>query len=676
MHKRLLGIVTAATIVVAACGGATPSGSPAAPGTDGPAPTQGEASPSPQGEQTLTMAMDGDLGAGLGNAAQDVPSAEASAFLHAALYGYDETLTPVAGLAADLAEISEDGLTWTLTLRDGLVFHDGSPVTADDVVQSFQLAASPNCRYNPSVCLSAFLDVSGIQKVDEKTVSFTLKQKLATFATLYLPGIYIESKKAIDASYAKYLEGASGVTAADTKAILDKIAAEEETPTGPAGEDGAPTTNYSQFIAETEALLQKANTELPSKDDYTTDGVLDEAAYFGDLRGRLSALDSTFTASATDALAAAYPYLDFQRNPVGAGPFKFVAFKPGESLEYEAFDDYYLGAPNIRRIFIPIIKDDLVGGQALAQGQVDWKYSLEGSTYEEIKNNGDLQFVEYPDFGFFDLQFNLHPESNALFLDKNLRQALSMCFDKEATAAAATDNQGIAIYSDIPPASWAYPSEGINTFPLNPEEGKKLIEASGWTMGADGIYEKAGQKLGTVVGVRAGRPNRSKWVQLMSDQARQNCGFDITFKEVDFGALLNMLSVYPHINAAAPETNKPFDAYFGGWGTSYDPDPYSLYHGDECSSKERPDTFNYICYNNPEINKLIEQGLVEFDQAKRAEIYQQYAILKAEDVPTILGWSDIAREGLRKSVGTTAEGGLQLDTPTWFAQLEKLTNVK
>jgi ABC-type transport system substrate-binding protein len=195
-------------------------------------------------------------------------------------------------------------------------------------------------------------------------------------------------------------------------------------------------------------------------------------------------------------------------------------------------------------------------------------------------------------------------------------------------------------------------------------------------MGSDGIYEKAGQKLATVVAVRAGRPNRSKWMQLMSDQARQNCGFDITYKEVDFAALLNMIDVYPHINAAAPETNRPFDAYFGGWGSAYDPDPYSLYHGDECATAERPSTFNYICYNNPEVNALIEEGLVTFDQAERAEIYQRYAILKAEDVPTLLAWSDIAREGLRNTVDTTAEGGLQLDTPEWMAQFHRITNVK
>ena len=352
-----------------------------------------------------------------------------------------------------------------------------------------------------------------------------------------------------------------------------------------------------------------------------------------------------------------------------------MEFRPGESLEYAANETYFAGVPNIKQLFIPIIKDDIAGGQALAAGQVDWKYSLTGPTYEEIKDDTNLKFVEYPDFGFFALYFNLHEDANSIFLDRNIRQAVSYCIDKEATADAATNGQGVAIYSEIPPASWAYPTTGLNTYPLDQAKAKELIESSGWTLGADGIYEKAGQKLSTVVAVRAERPDRSKWMQLVGDQVRQ-CGIDIQYKEIDFAAILNMLDVYPHINAAAPETGKPFDAYFGGFSTGFDPDPFSLYHSSECSTAERPSTFNYGCYQSAEADALIEQGLVTFDQAERAAIYQEYAVIQSNDLPVIYAWADIAREGLRATVDTTADGGLQLDTPTWFRQTEKLTNVK
>ena len=175
--------------------------------------------------------------------------------------------------------------------------------------------------------------------------------------------------------------------------------------------------------------------------------------------------------------------------------------------------------------------------------------------------------------------------------------------------------------------------------------------------------------------VRAERPDRSKWMQLVGDQVRQ-CGIDLQYKEIDFAAILNMLNVYPHINAAAPEKGKPFDAYFGGFSTTFDPDPFALYHSSQCTTEDQPTLYNYECYQNPEADKLIEAGLVEFDQAKRAEIYQEYAKIQAEDLPVIYAWADIAREGLRNTVDTTADGGLQMDTPQWFRQYEKLTNIK
>jgi ABC-type transport system substrate-binding protein len=603
MRKRLIGLLAAGAIIAAACGDApaTP-----APGTPAPGETPGAATPAPTAaaDQTLTMVMDGDLAGGLSNAADNVPTAEVTPFIYNALYAYNPSLQPEPDLAASEAVVTEEGRVWTLSLKQGVKFHDGSEFTADDVVYNYSIGLSDNCRWNPSICLGPVLE--SVEAVDTYTVRFTLDEADATWATVYLPGILIESKAALEASYARYLEGTQQLSQADVQALLARVAAEEETPTGPADDEGNATVNYEQFVDELENIIRQARQELPDRAVYTSDGVLDTATYAGEMVNRLRAIDASFEGTSFDAVAAAYPYLDFQTNPVGTGPFKFVSFRSGESIELEAFTDYFEGAPQISRVFIPIIKDDLAGGQALVAGQVDWKYSLEGSTYNQIQNDPNLQFIEYPDFGFFNLQFNLR--EGRLFADRNLRQAAAYCFDLPATVEAATEGQGIAIYSDIPPASWAFPSGGIETYDLNPARGKELIEASGWTLGSDGTYEKNGQKLETVVAVRAGRPNRSLFMQLFTDQVRENCQMNITFKEVDFGALLNMLNVFPHVNAAAPERGQPFDAYFGGWGLSLDPDPYSLMHGDECTTAENPDRYNYICYNNPQINDLIIQG--------------------------------------------------------------------
>lgn len=72
---------------------------------------------------------------------------------------------------------SEDGLTWTFTLRDGVKWHDGQPLTADDVVFTFRYFA-----VKPNPWSSAAVDViKEIERVDERTVRLTLTRSYAPF---------------------------------------------------------------------------------------------------------------------------------------------------------------------------------------------------------------------------------------------------------------------------------------------------------------------------------------------------------------------------------------------------------------------------------------------------------------------------------------------------------------
>ncbi len=57
--------------------------------------------------------------------------------LYDTLFALDENLQ-VKPQMVDKWETSPDGLTWTFTLRDGLEFHDGAPVTSDDVIASLK----------------------------------------------------------------------------------------------------------------------------------------------------------------------------------------------------------------------------------------------------------------------------------------------------------------------------------------------------------------------------------------------------------------------------------------------------------------------------------------------------------------------------------------------------------
>jgi peptide/nickel transport system substrate-binding protein len=79
---------------------------------------------------------------------------------------------------AEAWDVSEDGLTVTFHLRDRVAFHDGAPLTAEDVKFSFERALAPDSK-NAQKWI--FTPIAGIETPDPRTVKITLKQPTANF---------------------------------------------------------------------------------------------------------------------------------------------------------------------------------------------------------------------------------------------------------------------------------------------------------------------------------------------------------------------------------------------------------------------------------------------------------------------------------------------------------------
>lgn len=107
-------------------------------------------------------------------------SSDADRDLVALVYGGLLRKNSDGNLIPDIAEkyeASTDGLTYTFTLKEKIFFHDGEPVTADDVVFTINSIKDPIIK---SPRKSAWDGVS-IEKIDEKTVKFTLRQPYTSF---------------------------------------------------------------------------------------------------------------------------------------------------------------------------------------------------------------------------------------------------------------------------------------------------------------------------------------------------------------------------------------------------------------------------------------------------------------------------------------------------------------
>lgn len=87
---------------------------------------------------------------------------------------------------ASKVDISEDGLTYSFTLRDGVVFHNGDTCTTDDVLYSFETCAATSVYSNVVAALSAIVET----KVDGGVISFTLAEPNSDFLSV-VSSVYI-----------------------------------------------------------------------------------------------------------------------------------------------------------------------------------------------------------------------------------------------------------------------------------------------------------------------------------------------------------------------------------------------------------------------------------------------------------------------------------------------------
>ncbi|GAF64962.1 ABC transporter substrate-binding protein [Bacillus sp. TS-2] len=121
--------------------------------------------------------------------AQDTASSDVYDLIHAKLMTTDTEINVIPELAVDHPEISEDGLTYTYTIHEGVTFQDGEELTADDVKFTYDIFIHPDYT-GPRAGDFEFLE--SVEVVDPNTVSFHLSEVDATFETRTSYGILPE----------------------------------------------------------------------------------------------------------------------------------------------------------------------------------------------------------------------------------------------------------------------------------------------------------------------------------------------------------------------------------------------------------------------------------------------------------------------------------------------------
>jgi peptide/nickel transport system substrate-binding protein len=345
-------------------------------------------------------------------------------------------------------------------------------------------------------------------------------------------------------------------------------------------------------------------------------------------------------------------------NPtVTGGPYKFDKRVAGQEIDYVFNPNYYKGRPHYDKMIAKVITDAIAATNELTSGGVQWHPALgeagQGAV-TKAKAAPNTIVHQYADLGYIDVRLNHragHP-----FSQKEVRQAFAYALDKESIVKAATDGKAVALWGDIVPASWAYDDTAVVKYVQNVQKAKDLMKAAGYTIGADGIATKGGTKFSYNICFRAGKIQRQKAAEIISEQVKA-IGMDLKPKGIDFKVFYKGKAK----GGCGIQTGE-FDLGIAGFGLALDPDEYTVIHSSQLQPEHKSGQ-NWSGYSNPELDKLVEQerSTIKATDAEtktaRKAIFAKILKILGDDLQTYYLWADRAAMGWTGDVGGVTAGG-------------------
>ncbi|PAE07127.1 peptide ABC transporter substrate-binding protein [Terribacillus saccharophilus] len=190
----LLALVLVLSSFLAACSG----GSDSSGGSGGGEGSGDSASGSANGDQIFNLTIGDEIPSMDSSLADDQYGIQWTSEIQEGLYRLAEDGSLAEGIATGDPEVSEDGLTWTFTLREDAEWENGDPVTANDFVYAWQRAINPDTgsEYGPYMMSGviknatavntgeAELDELGVKAVDDYTLEVQLEKPVPYFESL------------------------------------------------------------------------------------------------------------------------------------------------------------------------------------------------------------------------------------------------------------------------------------------------------------------------------------------------------------------------------------------------------------------------------------------------------------------------------------------------------------
>ena len=318
--------------------------------------------------------------------------------------------------------------------------------------------------------------------------------------------------------------------------------------------------------------------------------------------------------------------------PVGTGPYKFLDFKPGDSLTAEAYAGYYVpNQPFFDRLELKGGGDALSAARAVLQtNEYDaaWNLAVEDELLKRLEaaGKGRMEFYAGSDIEFVSLNVSdpwkevdgergSAKSKHPVFGDKAVREAITLLIDRK-NIGEQIYGRGAVVTSNFlnNPPLFRSPN---TKFEFNVEKAIQILEGAGWKKGADGIRAKGDVKLKFVFQTSVSGPRQK--AQAIIKDAFTKAGIDLELKSV-------VASVFFGSDAANPDTYQKFWTDIQMYTTTMGvPDPQIFMEqfttAEIAQKANKWASRNLARWSNAEYDTTFAAAQVEQDPVKRAALF-------------------------------------------------------
>lgn len=318
---------------------------------------------------------------------------------------------------------------------------------------------------------------------------------------------------------------------------------------------------------------------------------------------------------------------NYNRNPMGSGPFKFSHWKTGRTVELARDSKYWgIGKAGIDQVFLDRIRYRIVNNPdaalvTLKSGGLDMMdltpvQHARGTSSERFKR--EFQKLEYfaPSYSYIGWN-NDHP----IFRDKRVRQAMTYFTDRKQMAKTILFGLGEVVDGPIYFFRPEY-DKTLHNYPYDPQKASNLLKEAGWAdTDGDGILDKVidGKKIPFrfEFKVPSASTTGKSIILVLQDQLRRH-GIMASVRELDWTIFLDDVK------------NHKFDAVIMAWSMpASEPDEYQVWHSSQAANKGS----NHISYKNPRVDQILEDYRREFDPKKRIVLYREFQQILNNEQP-------------------------------------------